>query len=131
MGNMKSNLSNNVLDSCYYKSLIYLPAIFQLFLLCNITIVNKRTKENTEWESIIHSKLQPLLFFLAKKKSFHKIIVLIIKYEKVATNCKCIFTQPCMNLTLQYFLFDQFETFKHILPILIKMMEKNLEIEWV
>ena len=98
MGNMKSNLSNNVLDSCYYKSLIYLPAIFQLFLLCNITIVNKRTKENTEWENIIHSKLQPLLFFLAKKKSFHKIIVLIIQYEIEATNCKCIVTQPCMNL---------------------------------
>ena len=98
MGNMKSNLSNNVLDSCYYKSLIYLPAIFQLFLLCNITIVNKRTKENTEWENIIHSKLQPLLFFLAKKKSFHKIIVLIIQYEIVATNCKCIFNHVVFHI---------------------------------
>ena len=74
MGNMKSNLSNNVLDSCYYKSLIYLPAIFQLFLLCNITIVNKRTKENTEWENIIHSKLQPLLFFLRRKNLFIRLL---------------------------------------------------------
>ena len=54
MGNMKSNLSNNVLDSWYYISLIYLLAISQLFLLCNITIVNKRAKENTEWENITH-----------------------------------------------------------------------------
>ena len=78
MGNMKSNLSNNVLDSCYYKSLIYLPAISQLFLPRNITIVNKRTKENTEWENITHSKMHPLLLFLAHKKSIQKIIILTI-----------------------------------------------------
>ena len=72
-------------------------------------------------------KIATVIIFLAKKKSFHKIIVLIIQYEIVATNCKCIFNQPCMS----YFIFDQFETFKNILPILIKMMEKNLEIEWV
>ena len=74
-------------------------------------------------------KIATVIIFSSEEKSFHKIIVLIIQYEKVATNCKCIFTQPCMNLP--YFLFDQFETFKNILPILIKMMEKNLEIEWV
>ena len=51
MGNMKSNLSNNVLDLLLQKS--YIPA--SNFSTCfATTIVNKRTLENTEWE-ILHS----------------------------------------------------------------------------
>ena len=61
MGNMKSNLSNNVLDLLLQKS--YIPA--SNFSTCfATTIVNKRTLENTEWE-ILHSKLQPLAFYVA------------------------------------------------------------------
>ena len=51
MGNMKSNLPNNVLLLLLQKS--YIPASnFSTFLLRNITIVNKGAKENTEWENI-------------------------------------------------------------------------------
>ena len=34
-------------------------------------------------------------------------------------------------LSMSNFILDQSETFKNILPILIKMTKKNLEIEWV
>ena len=43
-------------------------------------------------------KIATVIIFSSEEKSFHKIIVLIIQYEIEATNCKCVFTQPCMNL---------------------------------